>query len=119
MTSTCTVGPLSASPPPGSSSSGSVGRDDADRAAAVDRLERVDQQVGENLPQLVRIALDGRQVGRERDVHCDRCRGGTALGQRHRVGDRAAERHVLDLQPDRPHELEHLERRWRWPSSLP
>ena len=59
---------------------GSSGRRDLDVALAAQRLEGVGQQVREQLPQLVRIALDRRQV--RRDVERRRRPRRAALGSR-------------------------------------
>ena len=107
VTSTCTIGPCGS--PPAGPSSFSGERDDADRAVAAERLERVRQQVREDLPQLVRIALDRRQMLRA--IHADLhvAARHVALGHRHRVADRVGDRDPFHLQPDRPDEIEHLE----------
>ncbi len=81
---------------------------DLDRALPVQRLEGVDDEVREELAELVVIALDRGQAGVHVDAHDRPAARHLALGQRDRVGDHVAQRRVLDLQPDRPHELERL-----------
>ena len=67
-------------------------------------------QVREELPQLMRIALNRRRsLGHgERRRRRRRAARGSSASAIASLND-VVERHVLDLQPDRPHELQHLE----------
>ena len=80
-----------------------------DRALAAERLERVDQQVGEHLAQLVWSAWISGSCSWMFIVTATAAAVHLPLGQRDRVVQHLRDRRALDLQPDRPHELEHLE----------
>ena len=105
--------PASAAAMPANAGSSSIAlgdRRNRDAAAAVERLERVDQQVREHLAELMLIALDQRQPGLDvRSCTATSPRGAFDFGQRDRLLQHVGEVGVLDLQPDRPHELEHLD----------
>ncbi len=88
---------------------GELQRVDGHGSPAVERLERVREQVREELPQLVRVALNRRQIGGQRHCHRHVAALHMTLGHANRVADDVGERDVLDLQADRPHEIEHLE----------
>ena len=83
------------------------GLDDQSTLAA-ERLERVGQQVREDLPQLVTVALHRWQVLGHVDAHRDVAAGDEAVGHVQRVLDERGDLHVLDLQPHRPDEVQHL-----------
>ena len=108
-TSTTTCAGSGSSPPGGSSSPGTSSRADVDVPLAAERLEGVGQQVGEQLAQLVRVGQQLRHVRRDLRADRDRAAPHLALGHRDRVLQDLVERRALDLQLNRPHELEDLD----------
>ena len=80
-----------------------------DAAAPVHGLERVVDQVREELAQLVRVTRNLRQVGRDLERDVDGARRCRARRHRHGVAQHRLDVDPLDLEPDRPHELQHLD----------
>ena len=103
------LAPLTMSLPAGASSSGSCVATMRDGAAPGERFERVGQQVREQLTELMRVALDRREIRRQLDLDRHVAARHVALRERNRVADDVRERNALDLQPDRADELEDLE----------
>ena len=95
--------------PAGSSSPGSSVAADLDVPFAAERLERVGEQVREQLPQLMRVGEQLRHVRRDSQCRSTPRRAHLAFGERDRILEHLVERHALDLQLNRPHELEHFD----------
>ena len=121
-------GPLSRLPPAPSAPAASLpagplfrqrGRGDPDRALAVHRLEGVHQQVREHLPQLVRVALNRRQVVGHARPHVDVAARHVALRQRNRVADRRRRARCARPAAGSAGRTRAPRARWRWPSWLP
>ena len=82
---------------------------DVDVALAAERFEGVREQVREQLAQLVRVGQQLRHVRFDDRVDRHRAAPHLAFGQRDRILDHFVERRALDLQLNRPHELQHLD----------
>ena len=78
------------------------------RAGAFERLERINQKIREKLAELMMVALDRRQTVFQVEPQVNVAARHFAFGEAHRVVDHVGNRGVLDLQPNRPHELERL-----------
>src|SRR5207247_10162084 len=82
---------------------------DRDAAGAIQRFESVGQQVREHLRQLIQVAVDHRQLSGQVDLDLDVPPLDLRFGQRDRLVDDGREVGLLDLQPNRPHEFQHLD----------